>query len=122
VSYPVPVNSEPEAGHQAQTDYATPAVPPAPVVGAIAATNEVAGVSPIASPPEVPPAQADTVSATVAGAMAAATARYESHQADVLGGVGTDIGQQLTLPPVWADPAVGTLDGRTDSGDEPVAG
>jgi hypothetical protein len=120
-----PDSAVPEAPYAAQTSWATPDVPSAPVVGAIAATHEVAGVSAIASPPEVPSAQADTVADTVAGAVANAQARYASHMADTIAGVGTDIGQQLNLPPSLNDPAVGTLgrpDWRVDAGDEPVPG
>jgi hypothetical protein len=121
MSYPHPPNSEAEAGHQAQTDYATGVRAPSPVVSPSVSTHVVAGVSPVASPAEVPGQQADTVAGSVSAAVANAQARYASHQADTLGGAGRDIGTQLNLPQV-PDNAVppASTDGYPWSGDEPV--
>jgi hypothetical protein len=123
MSHPTPTT--PEAPYAAQTSYATPVRPPLPVTSPSVATNETPQTpAPIACPPEVPSAQGDTVAATVAGAMAAAEARYSSHLADTLGGAGRDIGTQLNLPRSPLDPAVGSLAGtylRPDPGDEPPA-
>lgn len=52
--------------------------------------------------PGVQDAHADDVSASVAGAMTAAEARYGAHEADA-GPQGSTIGTPLDLPPVVSD-------------------
>jgi hypothetical protein len=119
-----PPEAVPEAPFTAQTSWATSAVPSAPVVGSIPATNEVPETpDPILSP-GAQDAKADDVSATVAGAVAAAQSRYMAHQQDTFA-QGSQIGTPMTLPPSLNDPAVGSLgrpDWRVDAGDEPVPG
>ena len=50
----------------------------------------------------------DDVAGDVAGAQAAAEARYHEHQADTYG-QGSTIGDVMTLPPSPLDPGVGSL-------------
>ena len=68
--------------------------------------------SPIVSPDDVPDVKADDVAASVAGAMDAAQARYESHQAE--------LGTVMNLPPVVSDWSQHT--GGTDAASYDPAG
>jgi hypothetical protein len=79
--------------------WTTPARPGTPPVSPSPATREVAETpDPVYSPGD-PGAKADTVSASVAGAVAAAQARYESHQQDTYA-QGSALGVPVDLPPV----------------------
>jgi hypothetical protein len=113
-----PPEAVPEAPYAAQTSWATSAVPSAPVVGSVPATHETAAMPYSILSPGAQDAKADDVSATVAGSVAAAQARYMAHQQDTFA-QSSQIGTPMMLPPVWSNPAVGVLDGRPDSGDEP---
>jgi hypothetical protein len=71
-------------------------------VGAVAAAHEIPETpDPIVSP-GLPDARADTVSASAAGAMASAEARFLSHQQGTFG-LGSTIGTVLDLTPVVSD-------------------
>lgn len=94
VSYPP--NSSPGAADESWT---TPAVPPGPVVTPAPMSHEVPETpDPIVSPGPRD-AKSDDVSASVAGAMAAAEARYRSHEADTRP-QGSVIGTLMDLPEV----------------------
>lgn len=54
----------------------------------------------------------DDVAGTVAGAQAAAEARYHEHETDTYG-MGSRIGDAMPFPPAPLDPGVGSL-GQTD--------
>ena len=57
----------------------------------------------------------DDVAGDVAGAMAAAQARYHEHQSDTYG-LGSTVGDVMTLPPNPLDPGVGELGEASPSG------
>jgi len=84
--------------------WSTPAAGPAsPVVDPYTATHEVApGGQPIAFPGGNDPGGRDDVSATVAGSVAAANARFAEHEADTHP-AGSTIGDVLNLPPTVSD-------------------
>lgn len=91
-----PPNSTPGAPDEA---WSTPSRPGTMPVSALVATSETPETpDPIVSP-QVPDAKADTVSASVAGAVSAAEARFLSHQADTYG-QGSELGTVLDLPEV----------------------
>jgi hypothetical protein len=76
--------------------WTTAARPPGPVVGAVPPTNEVAPPSGIAQPGN-PGALGDDAAGTVAGATAAATARYHGHEV-LTHPQGSALGMPMDLP------------------------
>ena len=71
----------------------------------------MADISPVAFPGDADAGGRDDVAATVAGAVAAAEARFREHESDTYG-QGSTIGDVMTLPPARQDPAVGVLPGE----------
>jgi hypothetical protein len=72
---------------------------PEPVVGATPATSDQVGTSPIFVGGDDDPGGRDIVSATVAGSVANAQARFTEHERDTHA-TGSTTGDLMTLPPV----------------------
>jgi len=76
---------------------------------------EPGSVSPVMFDADADPGGRDIVSGTVAGAVAAAEARFGELQGDTFG-QGSHIGDIMTLPPSPLDPGVGSLGTTLPSG------
>jgi hypothetical protein len=95
--------------------WTTPARPQAEAVGAVPATNEVAPPSAITQPGGPSPL-GDDASGTVAGAVAAAEARYHAHELHTHP-QGSELGTLMGLPDVVSDQSKHTgSPGSPDSG------
>lgn len=94
-----PPNASPGA---AEDPWSTPDRPGTMPVTPSLATHETPETPDPVVSPGAQDAKADDVSASVAGAVAAAQARYTSHQADTYG-QGSTIGSLLDLPGVISD-------------------
>jgi hypothetical protein len=106
-----PPHSSPGA---AEDPWTTPARPPGPVVSPIVPTHKVApGGQPIEFPGDADPGGRDDVAASVAGAIAAAEARYREHEGDTYA-QGSTIGDLLDLPAVPGEQSKHT--GGSDAG------
>jgi hypothetical protein len=90
--------------------WTTPAVPPGPVVTPSPMSHEmVQGGQPIVFPGDNDPGGRDTVSSSVAGAVANAEARFRELAGDTYG-LGSQIGDTLELPQPPSGPGVGNAD------------
>jgi hypothetical protein len=91
------------ANHVSESPLAAPNVNP----------YETSALSPIFVGGAADPGGRDDVAGSVAGAVAAAEARFGEHQTDTYG-QGSTIGDAMTLPPSPLDPAVGGTPWVTD--------
>ena len=89
------------ANHVTSSELAAPAVNP----------YEAGSVSPVMFPGDADPGGRDIVSGTVAGAVASAEARFGELRGDTYG-LGSHVGDIVTLPPSPLDPGAGP--GLTD--------